>query len=249
MVIFKIENSIFNCYIMLLLLKFFLIRVAHPRFTSEISYKCHLDSHQLLFFFLLTTSGDRAFDSKFSHGNDPILLLNHETLVSLITHKEHMQLHTIYYYYILSYHHLVVGFCGAQLCLIRLMTQLDSNNVAWFLMGDFLRLSSWSGDLGRLDCFVTHCESCAQDVKPFFGDQGFAIVVVLKRLKYYTATLYFSLIIVKSLQLHECRQITEPRKYCLVRVIVFFVVFSLFLSLTGWEFRVNSLHLCKTKAT
>ena len=51
MVIFKIENSIFNSYIMLLLLKFCLIRTAHPRFTSEISYKCHLDSHQLLFFF------------------------------------------------------------------------------------------------------------------------------------------------------------------------------------------------------
>ena len=30
---------------------------------------------------------------------------------------------------------------GAKLCLIRLMTRLDSNNVAWFLIGDFLRLS------------------------------------------------------------------------------------------------------------
>ena len=36
------------------------------------------------------------------------------------------------------------------------------NNVAWFLMGDFLR---------PLACFVTHCESCAQDVeKCCFGD-------------------------------------------------------------------------------
>ena len=47
----------------------------------------------------------------------------------------------------------------------------------------------------------------------------------------------------KSLQLCRCRQITEPRKYCLVRVIVFFLwrVFSLFfffffLFLIGWEF-------------
>ena len=48
----------------------------------------------------------------------------------------------------------------------------------------------------------------------------------------------FSLIIVKSLQLRGRRQIAEPRKYCLVRVIVFFgVCFSLFfLLLTGWEF-------------
>ena len=52
--------------------------------------------------------------------------------------------------------------------------------------------------------------------------------------------LYSSLKIVKSLQLHGRKQIAEPRKYCLVRVIVFFFfwrVFSLFfLFLTGWEF-------------
>ena len=35
-------------------------------------------------------------------------------------------------------------------------------------------------------------------------------------------TLYFSLIIVKSLQLRGHRQIAEPRKYCLVRLIAFF---------------------------
>ena len=34
-------------------------------------------------------------------------------------------------------------------------------------------------------------------------------------------TLYSSLIIVISLQLRECRQIAEPRKYYLVRVIIF----------------------------
>ena len=36
-----------------------------------------------------------------------------------------------------------------------------------------------------------------------------------------SCTMYFSLIIVKSLQLRGRRQIAEPRKYCLVRVIVF----------------------------
>ena len=60
-----------------------------------------------------------------------------------------------------------------------------------------------------------------------------------------TRTLYFfSLIIVKSLQLRERRQIVEPRKYCLVRVIVLFFfacVFSIFLFLTGWEFWIYSL--------
>ena len=29
------------------------------------------------------------------------------------------------------------------------MTRLDSNNVLWFLMGDLLRFSPWSGGLGR----------------------------------------------------------------------------------------------------
>ena len=64
----------------------------------------------------------------------------------------------------------------------------DPNNVAWFLMGDFLRLSRWSRGLGRqaqaealidkptevygqcprekfLARFVAHCESCVQDVE------------------------------------------------------------------------------------
>ena len=45
----------------------------------------------------------------------------------------------------------------------------------------------------------------------------------------YGCTLYSSLIIVISLQLRGRRQIAEPRKYCLVPVIVFlWSVFSLF---------------------
>ena len=42
----------------------------------------------------------------------------------------------------------------------------------------------------------------------------------------------------KSLQLRGRRQIAEPRKYCLVRVIVFLwlVFFFFVLFLTGWEF-------------
>ena len=52
----------------------------------------------------------------------------------------------------------------------------------------------------------------------------------LKREKNCIAALcIFSLIIVKSLQLHGRRQIAEPRKYCLVRVIVFFGVRFLYL--------------------
>ena len=80
---------------------------------------------------------------------------------------------------------------------------------------------------------------------------GFCIVVVLKRLKYCIPALcMFSLIIVKSLQLCGLRQIAESRKYCFVCVIVFFfdVCFLYFLSLKGWEFRVNSLHISHTKS-
>ena len=53
------------------------------------------------------------------------------------------------------------------------------------------------------------------------------------------ALLYFFLIIVKSLQLHGRKQIAEPCKYCLMRMIAFFNVYFLyffFLFFTGWEF-------------
>ena len=48
-------------------------------------------------------------------------------------------------------------------------------------------------------------------------------------LRVFLCTIVFSLIIVKSLQLCGRRQIAEPRKYCLVRVIVFFDVCFLYL--------------------
>ena len=48
-------------------------------------------------------------------------------------------------------------------------------------------------------------------------------------LRVFLCTIVFSLIIVKSLQLRGRRQIAEPRKYCLVRVIVFFDVCFLYL--------------------
>ena len=35
------------------------------------------------------------------------------------------------------------------------------NNVAWFLMGDFLRLNPWNRGLGP----QAHCESCARDLE------------------------------------------------------------------------------------
>ena len=48
-------------------------------------------------------------------------------------------------------------------------------------------------------------------------------------LRVFLCTIVFSLIIVKSLQLRGRRQIAEPRKFCLVRVIVFFDVCFLYL--------------------
>ena len=55
----------------------------------------------------------------------------------------------------------------------------------------------------------------------------------------------FSLIIVKSLQLCEHRQIAQPRKYCLVRVTVFFDVCFLYFFFISHRLgiRVNSLQL------
>ena len=65
----------------------------------------------------------------------------------------------------------------------------------------------------------------------------------LSFLRVFLCTIVSYYFIVKSLQLSGRRQIAEPRKYCLVRVIVFFLrVFSLFvLFLTGWDFWLNSL--------
>ena len=78
---------------------------------------------------------------------------------------------------------------------------------------------------------VAHCESCAQDIETivlvirvsccsFLGEKK----IILPHF------VFFSLIIVKSLQLRGHRQITEPRKYCFMRVIIiiFGRVFSLF---------------------
>ena len=47
----------------------------------------------------------------------------------------------------------------------------------------------------------------------------------------------------KSLQLRKRRQIVEPHKYCFVRMIIFSLacIFSSFLFLIDWEFRINSL--------
>ena len=115
------------------------------------------------------------------------------------------------------------------------------NNVAWFLMGDFLRLSPWSGGLTH---FVTHCESCAQDVENVFWWLAFGCCSFWDREKLYYRTCIFSLIVVTSLQLRGRRKIAEPRKYCLVRVIIFFgVCFLYFFVSYRLEFRVNSLQL------
>ena len=68
--------------------------------------------------------------------------------------------------------------------------------------------------------------------------------------KYCSRTLYYFLIIVKSLQLRRRRQIAESRKYCLVRVIVFFgVCFSIFFVSHRLGIRINSLHSPLSKST
>ena len=93
-----------------------------------------------------------------------------------------------------------------------------------FLIGDLLRLSPLWNRLLKLG---------------FYGSVVAVFDMWEKRLLPQFCTLYFSLIIVKSLQLHGRRQIAEPHKYCLVHVIVFFgVCFLYFLFLTGWEFEL-----------
>ena len=63
-------------------------------------------------------------------------------------------------------------------------------------------------------------------------------------LRVFLCTIVFSLIIVKSLQFRGRRQNAEPRKYCLVRVIIFFGVCFLYLFCFSQvqNFWLNSLH-------
>ena len=64
------------------------------------------------------------------------------------------------------------------------------------------------------------------------------VMLYIKR-KYCSRMWYYVFLIIGiSLQLRVYRQIAEPSKYCLVRVIVFSLacVFSLFLFLIDWEF-------------
>ena len=64
-------------------------------------------------------------------------------------------------------------------------------------------------------CFVAYCESCAQNRKTIILKIRVLIFFFLEK-KLYCLILYFFLKIVKFLQLHERRQIIEPRKYYLV---------------------------------
>ena len=62
-----------------------------------------------------------------------------------------------------------------------------------------------------------------------YGWQRVRVYWDLGFMRVFLCTIVFSLIIVRSLQLRGHRQIAEPRKYCLMRVIVFFDVCFLYL--------------------
>ena len=110
------------------------------------------------------------------------------------------------------------------MCLIWIITKLEII-LLQFLMGDFLRLSLWSG-------VVTHCESYVQDIKTVVLKIR-VLMLFLKEKTVLPHFVFFSLRIVKSLQLRGRRQIAEPRKYYLVCDYFSLVyIFSLFLHLT-----------------
>ena len=131
--------------------------------------------------------------------------------------------------------HKVLGFVKPSCVWSGWQSDLTRIMLRDFLMGDLLRLSPWSGGPRPLWNWLWWL--------------GFYVVVVFFLLewkrKYCSRTLYSSLIIVKFLQFRERRQIAKPRKYCLVRVIVFlWSAFSLFFFISHklgiW---VNSLHI------
>ena len=120
-----------------------------------------------------------------------------------------------------------VRLCGAQFCLIR-FDDLTRIILHGFLMGDLLRLVGPVQPIVEPP-FVIRVFQCGVVALFSYGQKILQSQVIL---------CISSHIIVISLQLRGRRQIAEPRKYCLVCVIVFlWRVFSLiFLFLTGWEF-------------
>ena len=84
------------------------------------------------------------------------------------------------------------------------------------------------------------CRKCNLVIRVFWCGRVFSV-----RGKTVAVLLYFSLIIVKSLQFRGRRQITEPRKYCLMRMIAFFDVYFLYFFFVSHMLRiwVNSLHI------
>ena len=92
---------------------------------------------------------------------------------------------------------------------------------------------------------VAHCESCAHDIETIVLVIRVSCCSILGEKNYTIALCIFSLIIMKSLQLRGRRKIAEPRKYCLVLVIIFFGVCFLYFFCFSQvrNFWLNSLHL------
>ena len=106
--------------------------------------------------------------------------------------------------------------------------------ISWFWMKNF-----WP-------VFVAHCESCVQDIKIVVLEirVSMSFLRVKKKEKLYCRTLYFSLRIVKSLQPRGCKQIPEPRKFCLVCDYFSLVYIFLYFCISQvWEFRTYSHQL------
>ena len=92
-------------------------------------------------------------------------------------------------------------------------------------MGDLLRLSPWCPQTPQENFLGSFCVENAIWLLGFFG-----VVVFFSVSRKIVAApyIYFSQIIVKSLQFRGCRQIAEPHKYYIVHVIVFFSVCFLY---------------------
>ena len=109
----------------------------------------------------------------------------------------------------------LVGFYGAQLCLIP-----------------------WENFLAY---FVAYCESFMQDIKTIVLEIRVLCCFWERKLDCHHI-LYFSLKIVKSLQRRGRRQIAKPRKYCLMCdyfSLMYFFFFLICISLI-WEFHTYS---------
>ena len=119
----NIKMSSFSSIIQIWVLKLCILQMkskTSPLFLAMIKSLLHVTIRKTFF--------ANAFNRNYNHGE-----VSEDLKVDLLNHPEYI----------------VLGFVEPSFVWSGFDDPIHPNNIAWFLMGDLLRLSPWSGDLGR----------------------------------------------------------------------------------------------------